>query len=290
MSSAGSELERLIESFIAELRLTKSPHTAYNYHKHLRKFAEWCQKSGTDFLDLDTKKLRRFRNELVAQNFKPSTINAILSAVKAFYDFLVDEEYLQGNPIVMKRLRVPEPKRQPKFLTEEELSAAWKALQQLPENVRLAFETMLASGLRVSEAAGLCAEDVVVKNGKVFLHVAKGKGAKERYAVVVDPAVARKLVELSKKKKKGESLFGVSASTLKAHAWKVKKETGVNFHSHRLRHTFATRLLSQGVPIDVVQKALGHSNISTTRKYAETLPEALERLSASLEFVPEEEK
>jgi site-specific recombinase XerD len=57
----------------------------------------------------------------------------------------------------------------------------------------------------------------------------------------------------------------------------------VHFHSHRLRHTLATRLLAKGIPIDVVQKVLGHESISTTRRYAETLPEKVKELAATVE-------
>ena len=57
----------------------------------------------------------------------------------------------------------------------------------------------------------------------------------------------------------------------------------MDFYSHRLRHTFATRLLAQGVPIDVVQEVLGHSNINTTRKYAKTAPEKVFQLAAKIE-------
>ncbi|MDP3044811.1 MAG: tyrosine-type recombinase/integrase, partial [Bacillota bacterium] len=55
--------------------------------------------------------------------------------------------------------------------------------------------------------------------------------------------------------------------------------TGVDFHTLRCRHTFATELLQQGVPIDVIQEALGHRRLDTTRVYARTAPEAVTRLA-----------
>jgi integrase len=97
----------------------------------------------------------------------------------------------------------------------------------------------------------------------------------------MDKEVAWELLRLSKEKGK-EPLFGVKAGTLKDYAYKVKRASGVDFHSHRLRHTLATRLLAKGVSIDVVQKVLGHASINTTRRYAETLPEKVKELAVNI--------
>ncbi|MEW6230472.1 MAG: site-specific integrase, partial [Bacillota bacterium] len=145
------------------------------------------------------------------------------------------------------------------------------------------FRTMLAAGLRVSEVADLKPSDVILERGMVFLHVRHGKGDKERLAPVTNAEVARELLELAKERQGQPGLFGVTAGTLKVHAHNLRKATGVDFHAHRLRHTLATRLLAQGIPIDVVQKVLGHADISTTRRYAETMPEALFRVAAKVD-------
>ncbi|WP_341478844.1 site-specific integrase [Sporotomaculum syntrophicum] len=64
--------------------------------------------------------------------------------------------------------------------------------------------------------------------------------------------------------------------------------TGVNFHSHRCRHTTGTQLLQKGVSIDKVQDVLGHADISTTRRYAKTAPEAIYELAAQVDEVKEQ--
>ncbi|HHY35854.1 MAG TPA: phage integrase family protein [Firmicutes bacterium] len=151
----------------------------------------------------------------------------------------------------------------------------------------LAFRTMLAAGLRVSEGARLVPEDVILDRGSVFLRVRHGKGDKERPAPVTDAAVAKELVEYAgdvSEEYPGETiLFYVTVGTLKVYAHRLKKLTGVDFHSHRMRHTLATRLLAQGTPVDSVQKVLGHADISTTRRYTDTMPEALSRVTAKLQ-------
>jgi len=122
---------------------------------------------------------------------------------------------------------------------------------------------------------------VIEEEGKVFLRVRSGKGQKERLVPVIDKEVAWELLKLSKEKGK-DFLFGVKAGTLKDYAYKVKRASGVDFHSHRLRHTLATRLLAKGISIDVVQKVLGHASINTTRRYAETLPERVKELAVDV--------
>lgn len=276
-------LRKLIASYLKELRLSgKSPNTVEAYGYHLDRFAAWCEKNDVDFRKVNGKESKAFRNHLVESNLAPKTINTVLGAVKSFYDFLCEEGIVKGNPLIMKRLRVAEEKRQPDFLTEAETERVLKGLAKFPRHVNLAFRTMLAAGLRVSEAADLKPSDVILERGMVFLHVRHGKGDKERLAPVTNAEVARELLELAKERQGQPRLFGVTAGTLKVHAHNLKKATGVDFHAHRLRHTLATRLLAQGIPIDVVQKVLGHADISTTRRYAETMPEALFRVAAKV--------
>jgi len=117
---------------------------------------------------------------------------------------------------------------------------------------------MLACGLRVTEAANLKPEDVVLQQGRVFLMVRHGKGNKERMVPVTDADVARELIAFAQTKQPGDNLFGVQAGTFKWHAREIRKAT-------------------------VVQEVLGHENINTTRRYAKTAPERLCQLAPKVE-------
>lgn len=277
-------LEGLIKDFLLELQaIGRSTKTVEAYKYHLEKFARFCEESGCDFRTINGKESRAFRNWLVELGLKPASINAIIAATKSFYDFLAEEEVVKGNPIISRRLRVAEERGLPGFLTKAEEKKVLAHLANLPYHIGLAFKTMLVSGLRVSEAAALKTEDVLVQQGGVFLAVKHGKGDKGRLVPVTNRDVARELLAFAQKKAQGDKLFGVTDSTLKWYAQAIRQATGVDFHSHRCRHTLATRLLAQGVPIDVVQMVLGHQNINTTRRYAKTAPEKLCRLAAKVE-------
>jgi site-specific recombinase XerD len=272
-----------IDRFLKDLELSgKSKKTLEAYSFHLDKFRVFCEERRLDYRMINGRETKSFRNWLAEKNLSPASINAILSACKSFYDFLLDEELVKGNPFANPKLRVKEPDRKPDFLTEEELEKVEKAMRKLPSHIRLAFETMLWTGLRVSEVSSLTGEDVIKENAKLFLRVRSGKGSKERIVPVLDADLAKDLLRLSKDRGKG-LLFGVTDGTLKDYAHKIKKASGVHFHSHRLRHTLATKLLAKGIPIDIVQKVLGHESISTTRRYAETLPEKIKELAARVE-------
>jgi site-specific recombinase XerD len=275
-------LEEAIRAFLKDLGLSgKSKKTLEAYYFHLGKFLSFCKEKDLDYQAFNGKESKAFRNWLAEKALSASSINAILSACKSFYDFLLDEGLVKGNPFVSRKLRVKEPDKKPAFLTEEELKKVKEAMETLPRHIELAFETMLWTGLRVSEVASLTGEDVIEEEGRIFLRVRSGKGQKERLVPVMDKEVAWGLLRLSREKG-GEVLFGVKAGTLKDYAYKIKRASGVDFHSHRLRHTLATRLLAKGVSIDVVQKVLGHASINTTRRYAETLPEKIKELAVEV--------
>jgi len=276
------ELKEAVRAFLKDLELSgKSKRTLEAYSFHLDKFLAFCEEKGLDYRLVNGKESKAFRNWLAEMGLSPASVNAVLSACKSFYDFLLDEGLVKGNPFVSKKLRVKEAERKPAFLTEEELKKVQEAMKRLPRHIELAFRCMLWTGLRVSEVASLTGEDVIQDEGRVFVRVRSGKGQKERLVPVMDREIALELLRLSKEKGK-ERLFGVSDGTLKDYAYKVKKSSGVNFHSHRLRHTLATRLLGKGVAIDVVQRVLGHASINTTRRYAETLPEKIKELAVEV--------
>ena len=285
-------LQEWINEFITDLKASGRPeNTQRTYAKFIGYYVEWCEKNSVDFLTAGGKQFRRYRNYLVSEKkFSPNSVNMCLYTLKIFYDLLVDEGEIAGNPVVTKRLTVAVENRLPDFLTDEEIDGIFESesYKNAPEYIQLAIKTMLASGLRIGEMSNLTPQDVIIQDGVVFLHVRakNAKRKKERYVPVLDKEVAKELIsykntfqELSSRRNK-DKLLRVSASRFASYIWNIKQETGINFHSHRLRHTVGTRLMNDGVRLDVIQKLLGHSDISTTRRYAATFPEAFFQLAA----------
>ena len=137
---------------------------------------------------------------------------------------------------------------------------------------RIAFLLMYACGLRISEAAGL---EVTAIDGVAGLIRVVGKGNKERCVPLPAPVLAelRRLWTSHRDRRwlcpsptgKGPLTRWALGQTFR----KVVAETGIRTHvtPHSLRHSYATRLLENGVDLRIVQILLGHASIGTTAIY-----------------------
>ena len=145
---------------------------------------------------------------------------------------------------------------------------------------------MLDTGLRLSEAVNLKWRDVDFNTGKLM--VRQGKGAKDRILWIgdADLELLRAWRQRQAKDGKGDpehvftALKGKPVSPRYVQAmvkrYATKAGIGKNIHPHTLRHTFATDLYRETSKIRLVQKALGHANLSTTQIYTHIVDEELE--------------
>jgi len=153
----------------------------------------------------------------------------------------------------------------------------------IPERERALFELLYASGLRVSEAAGLDLEDVDFSSRLVRV---TGKGSRERIVPFGDAAADALREYLPTRAafrhraeirgiEDGEPLF-VNARggrlTTRSMARLLKRRLRAaglpeEISPHALRHTFATHLLQAGADLRAIQELLGHASLSTTQKY-----------------------
>lgn len=262
---------KTIESFLKDLEIKgRSPNTIYNYKLQLRTFYSWCQQTETDFIRLRPIQAKHYRDALYSAGMSGKTINTMIGTLRTFYEFLMEEERIPGNPI-LKNLRVREKPKFPNPLTDEEKPIILSILEEKQIHIRLAFKTMLATGLRVGEVATLTLKDIEIEDNRMIFFIKNTKGGKPRKVPVIDPKTAKELYEYIKDVPEGDPIFRVSKRTLQDHARRIQKRTGIHFYVHRLRHTFATELLAKDTRLDVIQRVMGHADISTTRKYAETL-------------------
>lgn len=260
-----------IQSFLLDLEIKgRADNTIKNYKLQLHTFYSWCMQTGTDYLKITPRQAKQYRDALYTADLSGKSINTMVGTLRTFYEYLMEEEQVQGNPI-LKNLRVREEPKYPAPLNEKEQHMLLEILESKEQHIKMAFRTMLASGIRVGEAAKLIKEDIRLDNNRVILFIRKAKGGKSRTVPVINREVALQLYEYAKEVPDEEPLFRVAKRTLQGHAERIKKNTGINFYSHRARHTFATNLLAKDTRLDVIQRVMGHADISTTRKYAETL-------------------
>jgi len=277
------DLETAINEFLDDLKSSgRSVWTVRNYRTGLKKLVQWCGETSVDWRELTPRHVRQFRKWLASKYDGPATPNLSLSAASSFYAFAVDEGWVTYNPFVCRHLLLPQPETLPRFLQDDEVKRVLNYVRENLPSVYLPYRTMLYTGARAGEVARLKASDVIRRGDRVILRLF-GKGGRERYVPVTDAETAAVLLELAEtvRREQGRDvrLFKVSYHTIVNYATKVEQATGVDFTSHMLRHTFATRLRASGEQLDVIQKVLGHKNIATTVRYAAT-PASWERLAA----------
>ena len=221
---------------------------------------------------------------LRSRSYASSTIARKMAAIKSFFNFLVGEGQLRGDPGA--RMTAPRvDKYTPRSISASEVE---RLLQQpvkeggsaarRPEAVRdrAMLETLYATGMRVSELVALDCDDVNLLERRMRC---AGRTTRERLVPLRDSAVeaidhylfqARPLLALrddsalflnhrgSRLTRQGFWLI------LKAYASKAEI---ADITPHTLRHTFATHALRRGADLREVQQLLGHVSISTTQVY-----------------------
>jgi integrase/recombinase XerC len=279
-------IRECISKYLAELtRRGASPHTLRNYGSDLEQFAEYFEPPGEiapEIEIVDLHLLREWLASLYDQGLNVASIRRKLAAVRALFQFLLEEGVLSTNPA--KRLRTPKTKqRLPDVMSAEKTNNLLDAVDrgdplEKPSRERdLAFlELLYGCGIRVSELVGINVDDLDLQTG--WLRV-RGKGNKERQVPVPERALAaveryfvtrNAAVEESALflNTRGERLSDRHVRRLvKLYALAATGDSSV--HPHSFRHAYATHLLADGADLRAIQELLGHARLSTTQKYTQ---------------------
>ena len=265
-----------------QVELGLSENTRQSYLRDLRIFCRALSVPENKLAEVQRSQIIGYITKLKLQGRAAATIARKLAAIKAFYRFMITENYLQADPADAVEAGT-KGVHLPKVLTEAEV----RALLEAPDistaeglRDRTMLEMLYATGMRVSEL-------VTVKMGSVNLTmryvIAFGKGSKERIVPLGSVAVEflQKYIEqargtfLTEQATDPETLFlGLGGQGLtRQRVWEIIKQYGrlagitKKISPHVLRHSFATHLLDNGADLRSVQEMLGHADISTTQIY-----------------------
>jgi integrase/recombinase XerD len=280
--------ERFSDYLTAELAL--SPLTVATYSAEARAFISFLSTQGKDAVRTVPGDVIGYIVARQLEGADPRTVAKALSAVRAFFRFLVLEGEIASNPA--RLVESPRVTRKiPRFLSIEEVDRLLSFLDpRTPLGARDAavFELIYSSGLRASEAVDLTLERISLSEGIVRV---MGKGARERLVPLGNRAKERMRLYLEEARpvllrgrRATNSVFlGRGGRTLSRKGlWKSLKKlalkAGLQSKVHTLRHSFATHLLAGGADLRSVQELLGHADISTTQIYTHVSNEALRRL------------
>ena len=172
-----------------------------------------------------------------------------------------------GEP--MDDFKVKIPKTLPPYTEDGEIEKLFNAIENKKTHkgciVRDSLVAALAlkTGMRRSELGNLEVKDI----HQDFLMVRSGKGGKDR-VIPLAPAIAERLQNFIERKQPEEKVFGLKPASISNKIRQFAKKAGLNgFHTHTMRHKFATDLLERGANIKQVQELLGHDNLATTEVY-----------------------
>ncbi|HAL62108.1 MAG TPA: recombinase XerC [Chloroflexi bacterium] len=275
-------MEEYLDRFITYLVVERnaSPYTARNYRREVGEFLRFLKGEGVSSLqEVDRQRLSRYLLWLRAKGYVKASVRRRISELRSFFRYLVGQRILESNP--MEAISAPKvPQRLPRYLKPEEIGAIMLApdtSQPLGQRDRAMLEILYATGVRVSELAGLDLASLDRAKGEMRV---RGKGGKERIVLLGRPA--RGALDLYLKEGRPKLLKGKRTSALflnrsgerlsvrgvQSMLDRCARKAGLKWVTpHLLRHTFATHMLGGGADLRVVQELLGHTSLSSTQVY-----------------------
>lgn len=261
----------MYEEYLSQLKTQgKSEGTLFEYWARLDRFDRYLKQQQLQLEKLEVPDLLAYRTYLLNQGQSARTVNAALSTLRGFYDYLLLVGKVSNNPVV-NGLRLKPKNVRVERLTDEQLRLFESFADTLQPNLRAAFYLIVGSGCRVGEAAAVTKADFSLQDGKLFVNIKDAKWGSDREIPIVRKKAAAvvwnflQTIDVDTK-----PAFRVCKRTLQGYAAKFKQQHGIDLHCHSLRHAFASRLLEQGVPITKIQYLLGHKNVNMTAHYTQS--------------------
>ena len=235
---------------------------------------------GLDFKDITYTFLRDFEVHLKEKGNSVNTVAKHMRQLRTLVNEAINQGYIPSDAYPFRKYKIKQAKGRKEFLTPDEL----KRLENLDVDKKLrhvldAFLFCCYTGLRYSDFCQLTPENIIRVNGKRWLYFksvktdveirlplhllfeGKALAVLERYDIVTDFAKIGPNSEANK--------YLVQLAALA----RIRKH--ITYHT--ARHTCATLLVHQGVPITTVQKLLGHTSVRTTEVYSEVLSNTIIR-------------
>lgn len=240
-----------------------------------------------EFVDCDMPEKRQIEAYItdLHKRWRQKTVKRKIASVKAFYRYLEDEELLSDNPFRKIRVKFKETQVLPRIIPRAEIERLLNSMyarlagdgagKYLVRDIAV-VEVLFATGARVSEVCSIRADALELDAGLVRI---MGKGGKERYIQIGEPAVRELLKRYYTENEaaiKASGYFFVNRlggryteQSVRTMLKRYTRLAGIerNITPHMFRHSFATYLIEEGADISCVQQILGHSSIKTTQIY-----------------------
>jgi len=251
------------------------------YIRDVKKLAEFAREKEKTELEIRRSDLSEFIYNISKSGVATRSQSRIISGIKAFYKYLIMEDYITADPTEL----LESPKigmKLPDTLSIKEIDkliAAIDLSKAEGERNRAILEILYSCGLRVTELITLKLSNVSFVEG--FIKIV-GKGNKERLAPIGNTALKYLHIYINEVRnhqkihkghediiflnRRGKQLTRVMIFTI---IKQLVEKIGLkkNISPHTFRHSFATHLIQGGADLRAVQEMLGHESITTTEIY-----------------------
>ena len=297
-----STFDRAVAAYLDQLHVERgvSSATIAAYRSDLAAYGAWLETEPADAWSASPDAVIRYLASLATPAhgalrpaLSPPSRRRRTAAIRGFYRFAFGEGFADID--IAAHIDLPrEVRRLPETLTVDEVERLLESADDVRD--RALLELLYASGLRVSEALRLDAEDLSFDGGYVRVI---GKGDRERLVPVGEVALdhlRRYMAEVRPARlalahvapiRGGPVFLTASGRRLgRQQAWVVVKRAAARsglddrVSPHTFRHSFATHLLEGGADLRVVQELLGHATISTTQLYTHLTGERIREVYA----------
>ncbi len=291
------DISGLIHEFNDHIATTRqlAVHTVRNYVNDLVPLVEYLDEQDVTHLEkIDRLFLRGYMASLMISGYNRSSVSRKLSALKSFFRYLrhignieLDQTDLATGPKKEKKLPVVASSHEIDRLLDEPDTVTDAGIRD-----RALLELLYAAGLRVSEANAMILADIDLRTNEVRVI---GKGSKSRVVLFGKQAAYWLEAYLQDVRPKftsrrsddavwmNQSGGRLSTRSIQRIVKKYAVAAGLDpdFHTHSLRHSFATHLLDGGADLRVVQDLLGHSSPATTQIYTQVSAEQARKVYLS---------
>lgn len=289
-------IDELATAFLDGNQNNFLPNTRRAYGYDLRQFARAFPDLAIE--DISVQHLRAFLN--ATAELAPTTLARRQATLRSCFAWAYRNDKVPADPTgKLDPVKVPEREARP--LTEDQVEAILAAIPAADKRNKLLFTMLYETGMRVGEALGIHVQHVSLNDVDGGFIRIFGKGDKERIVPLIDASrTVRLLRETLKKlgsvgpvfrgdiKKGGRAGEAVDYTTMLYHFERyldaaqdaqpaVFAGEAEPITIHRFRHTFGTFRLRDGVSLPSVRKLMGHKNIQTTLRYADSDMETIKR-------------
>ena len=257
----------MISEYINYLSSIKacSEHTVRAYRSSLISFVNYMISYKTDarWSNISRKDVESYISYMVACEKQPTTIKIHKAAICGIFRYMIHNGYIQDSDVFFAqspKLHITEPN----IIDYKDINATIDDAN-IDTDTRTIILLIAETGLRISEVLSLRPLDFDKANKIITI---SGKGSRLRHCYYSN-RIADMLNKFYRYTKRCDNLFSGNERVIRKKIWMAlhKHSNAIKTSPHIIRHSFATQMLSNGMSLVNLQGILGHSDITTTRKY-----------------------